>query len=183
MQDHQVTFVIYHRVKPGCHGDYEQWLARVMPVAQAYPGHLGVNVIRPADGDRLYTVIIRFAGADYLRGWVESEDRRRFIDEVAALLLEEGERTENRDGGEFWFTPAAPGRKHPVRWKQFLMTFSVILPLTMAVPRLWQPLFQIWPWLAGYLASHAVVAASIVFIVVYGVMPYYTRIAANWLYR
>lgn len=177
-----VTFVIYHRVKPGCHADYEQWLARIMPVARSYPGHLGINIIRPADGEYLYTAIIRFAGVGPMRNWVESDDRRRLIEEVSPLLAD-GDRTEIQEGGEFWFTPSAPGAKHPVRWKQFLVTLSVIFPLTMIVPQLWQPAFHAWPWLAGYLQSRFVIAAAIVFIVVYWVMPYYTRLVAKWLYR
>ena len=177
-----VTFVIYHRVKPRCHADYERWLARIMPVARSYPGHLGVNVIRPTDGEHLYTVIIRFTGTEHMRNWVESDDRRCLIEEVTPLL-EGGDRTESREGGEFWFTPPTSGAKHPVRWKQFLITLSVILPLTMIVPRLWQPAFRAWPWLTGYLQSQFVVAATIVFIVVYLVMPHYTRLVAKWLYR
>lgn len=177
-----VTFVIYHRVKRGLYSEYEQWLERIMPVARSYPGHLGVNVIRPMAGEQLYTVIIRFTGTGHMRSWVESDDRRRLIGEVMPFL-EEGDRTEIREGGEFWFTPPAPGAKHPVRWKQFLITFSVILPLTMIVPWLWRPLFRAWPWLAGYIQSKFAIAATIVFIVVYLVMPYYTRLVAKWLYR
>jgi antibiotic biosynthesis monooxygenase (ABM) superfamily enzyme len=37
-------------------------------------------------------------------------------------------------GLDFWFTPAGAKAKVPVRWKQFLVTWSEIYPLVPGVP-------------------------------------------------
>lgn len=69
----------------------------------------------------------------------------------------------------------------PPRWKQACVTFLVILPLALLMPLLWQPLFRLWPWLGGYVASNVVITASIVLLVVYLFMPPVTRFFAGWL--
>jgi uncharacterized protein len=45
-----------------------------------------------------------------------------------------------KTGIDFWFTPPTVG-KHPRRWKQWLVTTSVIWPLAMYVPLPLEQLF------------------------------------------
>lgn len=175
-----VSFVIRLRVEPRRRADYERWLTRIMPVAATYPGHLGVSVIRPDAPGTPYTIVLRFERLEQLRRWMESADRRELIEQIRPLLAA-GEDLDIRPGAAFWFTPA--GAQPPRLWKQVLMTFAVIWPLTLIVPQLWQPAFTRWPWLGGWLAGNFVVALSIVLIVVCAVMPWLTRRLAGWLTR
>ncbi len=101
-----------------------------MPIAAEFPGHLGANVIRPAAGQNLWSVIIRFdtLGAP-LRHRTQSETRRQLVAEIAPLLTE-GDRTEVRTEPAFWFTPPTVNVRQPRRWKQFLITLLVIFPST-----------------------------------------------------
>lgn len=176
-----VSVAIRHRLRAGAGPAYERWLARIMPVAAHWPGHLGVNVIRPAGPGAPYTVLVRFDAAAHLDAWLASAERAALIDEVRPLLADGLDAPEAHPGPEFWFTP--PGAPPPRRWKQVLMTFSVIWPLTLIVPQLWQPAFARWPWLGGWLAGNFVVALTIVLIVVCVVMPWLTQRLAGWLSR
>lgn len=176
-----VSVVIRHRVHPGHGSDYERWLARIMPVAAHWPGHLGVSVIRPAQGGAPYTVVVRFDSAAHLEAWLASAERTMLVEEVRPLLVDGVDATEAHPGPEFWFTP--PGASPPRRWKQVLLTLAVIYPLTLLVPPLWQPLFTHWPWLGGWLLGHFLVALSIVLLVVCLIMPALTRALAGWLSR
>lgn len=59
-QQKSVTTVISHLLDPQHSQRYEEWLGKIMPIAAEFPGHLGANVIRPAAGQNLWSVIIRF---------------------------------------------------------------------------------------------------------------------------
>jgi len=176
----RVTAVIRHNVQPGMAALYEQWLKTIIPVAAAFPGHLGVNILRPPAGTDSYVVTLHFASMRTAQSWFNSGERTHLMQEVLPLLASK-ENVETNTGIEFWFD--APGQRRAPPYKQFLLTLSVILPLTMIVP--WA-LGQLTPWmplLGQYLVSHVLVAAVIVALMTYVIMPRLTRLAAGWLYR
>lgn len=176
-----VTAVIQQTVRRECVADYEQWLKKVVPIAARFPGHRGVNVIHPAAGGLQYTVTIRFDSLAHAQDWFGSTARRELVAEVAPLL-DADEKVETRTGLEFWFHPPA-GQPPARRYKQFLLTLSVIYPLTIAVPAVLHRLLAPVPVVSGYWLEHLVASAVLVGLMVYVVMPRYTRLMARWLYR
>lgn len=175
-----VTMVVRHRVRHGQEQTYEAWLRRTVVVASQSAGHLGVDVIRGIRGGlSLFTCVLRFSCPEHLRTWLDSAQRRLLIEEVQPLLAD-GDQTEVSTLNDFWFVPADEERQPP-RWKQACITFLVILPLSLLVPQLWQPLFVRQPALGTYLMSNTLVTLSIVLLVVYLFMPMATRLLANWL--
>jgi len=74
-----VTSVIQHEVRPSAAEQYKQWLQRIIPVAGRFPGHRGVNVIRPHAGAGSYTIAIRFDSLQRAEDWFQSEARRQLI--------------------------------------------------------------------------------------------------------
>ncbi|WAF88238.1 antibiotic biosynthesis monooxygenase [Metapseudomonas otitidis] len=179
--DDPVTLLIRHRVHAAHATEYEAWLRRIVGIAQGYPGHLGVDVIRSHEqGVPLFTSVLRFTGPECLQDWLGSETRRQLVAEISPLLLED-EALELNPAREFWFAPASAEQPPPPRWKQACVSFLVILPLSLLVPWAWQPAFAAWPWLGGYLPSNVVITLSIVLLVVYLFMPRVTRWLAPWL--
>lgn len=176
-----VTAVIRQNVKPEAVAQYEQWLKKVMPIAARFPGHRGVNVIHPAAGTHQYTIVIRFDSLAHAQDWFESTARRQLVDEAVAFQ-DADEKVETRSGLEFWFHPPA-SQKPAKRYKQFLLTLSVIYPLTMLVPAALHWLFERELAMPGYLAEHFIASAAIVALMVYVIMPRYTRLMARWLYN
>lgn len=176
------AFVIRHMVKGGAGERYEDWLRRIMTVAATYPGHQGLQVMRPPPGGREYVTVVRFASRPDANRWACSQDRRDLVDAVREMLDGEDE-VEIHSGIDFWFTPESPRHRHPVRWKQWLITTSVIWPLTMVVPPLFAPLYAVVPALGAWGVSHGLVAAIIVALVVYVVMPPYVKRVSAWLFR
>ncbi|VTM51780.1 antibiotic biosynthesis monooxygenase [Klebsiella pneumoniae] len=71
-QQKSVTLVISHLLDPQHSQRYEEWLGKIMPIAAEFPGHLGANVIRPAAGQNLWSVIIRFDTLEHLYAWTQS---------------------------------------------------------------------------------------------------------------
>lgn len=64
---------------------------------------------------------------------MSSQDRKRLIEEVRPLLAQDDDFF-IRSGLDFWFTPEGARAKVPVRWKQFLVTWSAIYPLVLGIP-------------------------------------------------
>lgn len=177
------TVVINHRVRECHRPDYEQWLNEIVPACNAADGFLDWNIVRPIDGQtHTYTFIIRFASKAYLRGWMESDVRNELIDKVQPLLVA-GDDIYVSSGLDFWFTPAEAKAALPVRWKQFLVTWSAIYPLVMLTPLAVVPLLRLLGLPQNYLFETLVITGLVVFVMIYIVMPRFTRLLQRWLFR
>ena len=178
----EVTSVIRHKIKEGEQAAYETWLREIVPLAAHSTGHRGVNVIRPPVGSTEYTVILHFDTIDNLRAWLDSDVRRDLIAKALPLLAGEDD-VEIKTGLEFWFTPPSSKAKTARPWKQFLVTLSAIYPLSMLVPFLYRPVFVLVPFPGAYYVQALVIAATLVALLTYVIMPRYARAIAAWLYR
>lgn len=179
--DHSASAVISHRVDERNHRAYEEWLGEIIPICKRYPGHLGVQIIRPSGANSGYTVIIRFDDETHLRTWLESEDRKRLIEKVRPLLAAD-DRFSVLSGLDFWFTPEGSNAKLPTRWKQFLVTWSAIYPLVLLVPLAIAPLMEFLRLPDNHYLKSLLVSCAVVALMVYVVMPQYTRLVQRWLF-
>jgi antibiotic biosynthesis monooxygenase (ABM) superfamily enzyme len=181
--DQNATVVISHRVKEGCQDSYEKWLNEIVPVSKTYPGHLGVMVVRPVpSATTTFTVIIRFDTRDHLLAWMGSEDRKRLIERVKPCLADD-DKFFVRSGLDFWFTPEGAKAKLPTRWKQFLVTWSAIYPLVLlAFPAVESVLHQLAIPDNRYFRT-LIVTSVVVLLMVYVVMPRYTKLVHRWLFN
>ncbi|MEA2939599.1 MAG: uncharacterized protein QOD09_128 [Bradyrhizobium sp.] len=177
----EVTSIIQHTIKAGEQAAYEEWLREIVPVSTRAQGYRGINVIRPSAGSTEYTVVLHFDTIDNLRAWLDSEERRKLVDKVQPCLVGES-RVEIKTGLEFWFAPPSPQRRARP-FKQFLVTLSVIYPLTILIPFLLHPLFERIPLLQSLYIQQFLIAAAIVALIIYVIMPRYTPLIAKWLYR
>lgn len=176
----QVFFVVRHRVRAGARDAYERWLRHIMQVAAKFPGHLGVQIVRPPAGRQEYVMAVRFQNQEAAARWHHSTEREALITQVEKLL-ESTEEIDIVSGIDYWFTP--PSGIVPPRWKQLLATTAVIWPLTVLISVLLAPLQKALPrplpgWLLQGLNILTVVALA-----TYLVMPRWTRLLAKWLYR
>lgn len=179
--DTAVTTIIRQQPRPGSVGRYEEWLKAVIPVARSFAGHQGVSVIRPHAATDAYTIVLHFDSVAHLRQWLDSGQRAELMEQIRPELRTP-EEIDVRTGLEFWFTPSPAGKA--VRpYKQFLVTLSAIFPLTILVPWGLQPLFHWVPPLGWPGLRQLAVAVIIVGMMVYAIMPRYTRAIAGWLFR
>jgi len=176
------TVVITHRVREGGLDGYEEWLDKIAPACKAFPGHLDWHIVRPIKGlTATYTVVIRFDTREHLEGWMHSADRKRLIEEVQPLLAKDDDFF-IRSGLDFWFTPEGAKAKLPVRWKQFLATWSAIYPLALGVPLVVIPAMR-WAGLPEWRPFTTLgVTGVIVLLMTYVVMPRYTKLLKRWLF-
>ena len=180
--DRGATVVITHRVREGKHAEYETWLDEIAPLCQASPGHLDWHIVRPISGlTETYTVIIRFDTEVHLKQWMESTARTRLIAKVGPLFVT-GDDFFVSSGLDFWFTPKGANAKVPVRWKQYVVTWSAIYPLVLGVPLLVRPVLQRVGASENPYLTTLVVTGTVVFLMVYVVMPRYTDLIKRWLF-
>lgn len=176
------TVVIHHRVRPDAQADYDRWLDEIAPICKAAPGHLDWQIVRPVAGlTQSYSVILRFDSHEHLRQWMSSGERRRLIAQVRPLLVA-NDTYEIHSGLDFLFMPAGAGIEVPVRWKQFLLTWSAIYPLVLGVPLVVMPALSAVGWANNRLFTALPVTGSIVFLMIYVIMPRYTKLVRGWLF-
>jgi antibiotic biosynthesis monooxygenase (ABM) superfamily enzyme len=176
------TAVITHRIRPGQHAAYERYVDEISPRVESAPGYLDRHWIRPVPGlTETYTIIIRFDTPKNLKAWMTSPDRTHWIEKVRPLLVT-GDDFRIRSGLDFWFTPEGAQAEVPVRWKQFLVTWSAIFPLAWGLPFLLGPLFAKAGWGGNRILMTAAVTGVAVWLMVYLVMPRYTRLVKRWLF-
>ncbi len=177
--DQPVTVSVSRRVKPGKEKDYENWLGGISQAGAKYPGHLGVNVLRPCDATKgEYVVIYRFDKYENAQRWEESDERASWIEKLGPLV--EGEATRKRVTGlEFWFDlPSIPVTMTPSKHKMALILLVVVYTLVLLLSTLLQPLIADFPVWAKLL----VVIPIQVLLMTYLVMPRVTSLLKDWIY-
>jgi antibiotic biosynthesis monooxygenase (ABM) superfamily enzyme len=178
--DSAVTTIILQRPDKNQIHAYENWLKEMVPLAQQSVGHRGVNVIRPHSPGEAYTIVLHFASEATLHNWLESDTRRQMIEKVRPYL-DADEKIDIQTGLEFWFTPPETKKAAPP-YKQFLITWSAIFPLSVLLSWLLSPLFSALPVLSGLLIRPLLTSCLLVGLMTFVIMPRYVRLVAKWLY-
>jgi len=176
------TVVITHHVKDQFKSNYEAWLKEIIPVSKSYSGHLGVGVVHPVPGATVtYTVIIRFDTRKNLLTWMQSDARKKLIKKVQPYLVED-DKFFVRSGLDFWFTPQEAKAKLPTKWKQLLMTWSAIFPLVLTMSAFVNWLANSISVTLGHELTVLITTFLVVLMMVYAVMPRYTKLVHKWLF-
>ncbi|MGQ7854095.1 hypothetical protein ACUN24_07580 [Pedobacter sp. WC2501] len=183
MENSGASVVITHHILEGKQKEYEKWLDEILPVSKHATGFIDLQIVRPIPKlTFVYTVIIRFDTINNLKSWMESRDRKQLI-EKASPFFRKNDRYQIKSGLDFLFNAENEGHKVPVRWKQYLVTWSAIYPLSLIIPVLLLPILR---WL-GIPVNHYfdafINSGCIVLLMVYVVMPNYTRLIKKWLFK
>lgn len=182
VNDFGATVVITHRVRHEKQAEYEQWLSEISPLAKSSEGLLDWHLVRPIpDLTSTYTIIIRFDNRDHLHNWMNSSTRNDLIEKAQPLLVN-GDDFFINSGLDFWFVPEEAKAKVPARWRQYLITWSAIYPLALITPLLVLPLLHYLGVPNHYALNVFVVTGITVFLMVYLVMPRYTKLVRKWLF-
>lgn len=183
MQTKGASVVITHHIKDGKQQEYEMWLEEITPLCRNAKGNIDWQIIRPIPNlTYTYTVIIRFDTVENLKNWMESDVRNQLI-EKAVPLFEKEDHYHIQSGLDFMFMGEQETAKAPVRWKQFLVTWSAILPLSILVPMVVLPILKFLGipeirWIHSFF-----VTGIIVWIMIYPLMPNYTKLIKKWLFK
>ncbi|GEP52138.1 antibiotic biosynthesis monooxygenase [Flavobacterium noncentrifugens] len=183
MENQGASVVINHHIIAGKQEQYEVWLEEIGAICKKSTGNIDWQVIRPIPNLTFnYTVIIRFDTIAHLKNWMESEDRKRLIQKANRLLAED-DRYFIKSGLDFLFPLEDENRKVPVRWKQYLATWSGIYPLSIGIPLMVIPILKSLHVPENKFIYSFFISGIVVFIMVYLLMPHYTKLIRKWLYK
>lgn len=183
MKKQGASVVISHHILQGKEELYEAWLNEIDPVCKSYSGYIDRQIIRPIPNVTfIYTVIIRFDAIENLKKWMDSQDRKLLINKVKPLFAKDDNYIIN-SGLDFLFVPENGNSKTPVRWKQYLITWSAIYPLALLVPFMVSPVLRSLNIPNNRFLDTFFVSGLIVLFMIYLIMPYYTRLIRKWLYN
>jgi antibiotic biosynthesis monooxygenase (ABM) superfamily enzyme len=172
-----VSSVIFRTVKPGRARTFEELAREVNAQLRRFPGHLGVDVIAPPPGERMYAVIVRFDGVANLKRWKESPELATFVARVDPIC-EPDSVAKGLTGMEGWI--AIPGRTvaAPPRWKSVIVSFLAAYPAIALLQALVLPHFGFLPGAAQGVLLGLLMCIALTYVL----MPLLTRILAKWLY-
>jgi uncharacterized protein len=167
---------VTRRVKPGHEAAYEGFLEGIIGAARAFPGHLGVEVFRPAPGQGgEYRTVYRFDSLAHLHAWLDSPEHAAWLEGAEPHVIGPLRR-QVLTGLEGWFTQ--PGLPPPPPYKLALVTWATIFPLITLVVVATAPLVGSWPLVARLAVTTGVTVPLMTWVV----MPRVTRLLHRWLY-
>ncbi len=177
-QSGPVTISVARRVVPGREADYEKWVTGITAEAAKFPGHMGINIIRPTRGSNEYITIFRYDNYEHSKAWEESSVRAEWLDKLQGIIEGEAEYREGT-GLEFWFSLPELPMVHPSPHKMALVLLVVVFTLVMAINGVLSMFADGWP-----LAARVFVTVFCqVILMTYVVMPRVTGLLKNWLYE
>jgi len=177
--DGPVTTTVTRRIKPGHETAYEAFLEGIIVAASRFPGHLGVEVFRPATAAAgEYRIVYRFDTAGHLRRWLDSDEHAAWL-QRAEPHVAGPMRTEFLTGLESWFTlPEQAGLPAPPPYKMAILTWATIFPLITSVVVVLTPLIGTLPLVVRL----GITTLATVPLMTWVAMPRVTWLLRRWLY-
>jgi antibiotic biosynthesis monooxygenase (ABM) superfamily enzyme len=178
-QEGPVTVSISRRVSPGREAEYETWLHGIIEAASDFPGHMGVNILRPSGAtDGRYVLIYRFDSWAHCEAWEKSDTRQHWVWQLKDIVEGEAE-TRRVTGLEAWFDlPEVPVQKHAPQWKMAITLIVVVFAIVFPLQLLILPMTTEWP----HYARTLLIAVIQVLLMTYLVMPRVTKLLRGWLF-
>lgn len=178
MHDDTGVSVIVHEIDPRYQHLYEQWMSKAISAHKGFPGYLATDIVKPVGAQLRYAIILRFDSKEHVLAWLQSEVRQRLLRESLPWLRQDYYRAD--EDSKFWFEPLQ-GRVTVARWKQWLVSWAVVLPLTVVMPWILSTLLDLAGLQPPLWLFKTVLAGLVSLSMVYWLMPMSTRLLSRWL--
>jgi uncharacterized protein len=141
-----VTVVVSHPVARASEDEFLAWQQRVTDAERSFPGFRGSELFRPVPGvQEEWTAMFRFDTTENLNNWLQSEQRKRLLDEGEQFQEFELHRVSSPFGS--WFDFDGDTAQGPAAWKTTLSVLVGLYPtvvlLTLGIAELW-PSGELW---------------------------------------
>jgi antibiotic biosynthesis monooxygenase (ABM) superfamily enzyme len=171
-----IHIAITRTVRAGCEAEFQAALREFFQTSFAHGGVLGASLLTPLPGSdsREYGILRTFASEAERAAFYASPVFKAW--EERARTLTEGE-PEYRElhGLEAWFRSS---NNPPPRWKMAVATLLGVYPTSLFLSLALGELVHAWPLLVRSL----VIAASMVALLTWVVMPNVTKLLHKWLH-
>ncbi|EHQ24878.1 antibiotic biosynthesis monooxygenase [Mucilaginibacter paludis] len=168
-----IHVAITRKVLPGKEQEFKDALHRFMGESFRHDGVHGASIISGPEGDddREIGILRTFKNKAERDAFYQSEHFKKW-EEYASTITEQPVYRE-LNGLEAWFRSAAA----PPRWKMALVTLCGVFPTSIFLNLAVSPLIKDFPLLVRLL----IIAACMVGILTWVVMPTLTRVLKKWL--
>jgi antibiotic biosynthesis monooxygenase (ABM) superfamily enzyme len=170
-----IHIAITRRVRPGREAEFQRGLHEFIQRSFAEGGVLGASMLTPPPGSNTgeYGILRTFANEKDRDAFYESPLFKEWKERAKTLTEGEPEYRELH-GLEAWFrSPGAP----PPRWKMALTTLAGVYPTSLLLALTLGKVVHSWSLPARSLA----IAAAMVTLLTWAVMPLLTRLLHGWL--
>ncbi len=171
-----VTVTVARTVLPDNQPAYEEWADGIQSRMSDYPGHLGSTMLSPGPGEDEYHIVYRFADAQTLHNWEDSDERAQWLGKLEEMV--ESERFAHVTGLETWFSLPDRADQSPPRWKMVAVTSTVIFGLQLLIQAFLLSTLLHWP----LVLRAAIMSLSMTLLMTYLVMPRVIKLLRRWLY-
>ena len=171
-----VTIIVRYKVLPENEKKFDIWYAEMQHIVEQFPGFISKEFFPPNQENGHVTTILRFDSIANANKWIQSEQRSDMLRRASAQILtdiETGIHTKNI----FWFNTRSNIKK---KWKQVLVTFVAIFPLSLIIPRIVGSV--VLPLLPDFwFLKSAISVLVLVILMVFFVMPFMIKATRKWL--
>lgn len=176
--DSPVTIIVKRRPKADKQKEFEQVMAGTTRDAMKFPGHLGVNIIKPTSPGDYYRLVFKFDSMRNYINWEGSENRAQWMEKYAEVTQGEVEQ-EILSGLETWFTlPGGEALVPPPKYKMAVVIWLSIFPLSLLIHYFLLPFLTTLP----VLAQIAIISVVMVGLMTYAIMPMMSKLFHRWLH-
>lgn len=153
-----VTAIISMRVKPGQEVAFQEWQRRIAAAEAKFDGFSGYRLDPPVPGVQDdWTTMLRFDSDAHLDAWLNSDQRKRLLEEAPRFSTEFHTRKVHT-GFDSWFTGGkGAGAEPPPAWKQNMVVLLTLYPTVFLFGFLVQTPLMVGRgmpfWLALFLAN------------------------------
>ena len=156
-----VTVTVSRDVAPGREADFEAWAADAEEALVAFPGCLGVGLLKAGERGGRYHVVFRFTDLVALRRWERSPERLALLARLDELVL--ATRVQRTVGVDHWFdAPALVERPRPW-WRRWLGDVAWITPMALVVTFVVSPHLAFIPVVGRVVVTTVVTTAFVGF--------------------
>ena len=171
--------LVRRRIKIGREADYLAAMREFVSYALSCPGYESISVLSPAPGEREYAVLGSFTDEAARRRFTATPEYAVWMTRLAEFTDGEVGFVERNVLNEWVRPPAlAASAAVPPKWRTATATFAGVFPVVTLLNFTLTPVLRPWP----IVASSAVIAAIVVILLTWLVMPVVSRLLRPWLY-
>lgn len=155
--------------------DFEAWKKNADSVLKAFDGFINITVLYPVKNSDFHYVIIRFDNASHATNWKKSDARKDIMaDAHVSWMVDKQEIVHDWD--LFWHDAFRKSKK----WKQWVVTFLAVYPLTIVMPLMVHRINNFVPlfFFAGILRA-LLISGFMTFLI----MPLMMKLFRKWLHK
>ncbi len=158
------------------HGDFDEWKEKMDQVSRQAIGFLDRTELPFIPNEPYYSVILRFDNKVNAKNWFHSTKRKMLLGEVEAMAEERQEIL--HEDNTFWF--GVSPEETSTKWKQVIVSFVAVYPLTQVVPVFVQFVLRELG-IASVLLAGILIGVIVSTCMVYFAMPLALKLFKQWL--